>query len=616
MDESRRVALAALCGVALSSATLGEAAESGTAGGASAGATATFVDYSALRAYTGSAKVGFISGVPGDIAKSRISGNVFRDDGDQASVDDGGCIFIDGRGRRWKRLFLGAIFPEWFGADPTGKSVSTSAIESAAQAASALGGGRVEFGPGVFLCQLTLFSKVHYVGQGIEATVLKLPDGANADLIRSEGVAKFSGSNSRGGVYSWSLSHLTLDGNKSKNPSGGAGVKVYGYSYQLENLAIRNCRGVGIVSEWSSSPNAPAVSTEANWWEARLINVSVHENDGGGIDWRGPHDSMWVNVLSYFNSADRNIYIGPSTGGGGPVYAVNCHAYGSKSKFQWYCEQRVSLSGCVGEGATEAQIYLGQGNSSIHGGEWFSVVSQTPEAKGIILKDGLAGLDIITSIYNCNGGAIYLGAERGPVSSRINIIAYQAKGPIVLGVIPTDGEFSVSGSGGAGGNLHRMAGSVSIAGNLGLGAYGFGGGSNVLAFSEGVGPKMQPWEGGAVWLEKGVLTFRNSNYKRSIVPGVGEKQIGGLVGQLTVDVTNVDWIRLECVAATVIKDLSGAASGQQITLLFADNLATLQNGKSIALAGKANFRGTEGSTITLRWSMASGKWFEVCRSMN
>lgn len=493
----------------------------------------------------------------------------------------------------------------------------SGAIQRAEDSLSSRGGGKLLFAGPLYTISSTITkrSKTYWEGAGRNASILRLADGANVDMVVGENFASLTGTNSLAGIYNFGFSGMTLDGNKANNPTGGDGIKVYGYSFDFRDLSVRNCKGRGLVTEWSNSPAAPSVSTDADWWESSWFNVRVHENGGIGVDWRGPHDSSWVSVWSYFNSGTSNFYIGPSTGGGGPLYAVNCHAYGSPAQYQWYCEQRVVLSNCVGEGGSVGQIYVGTGNTVIHGGEWFSVPAQTPSAKGIVLADGISGLDIITSVLNCNGGAIDFGA--GPTASRIKITSSQTSGTPRLGTVPTDGEITFTCIGVSGFDIFRTLGNFSSNGNVGVGTFNYGNGQTVVAVADtATPPNAAPANGWLAWAEGGVMKFRNANYARAIMPAQAEKSVTGLTGTLTVDVTDSDFARLTCSGATTITNFTGASPGRLLTLLFADNLATVQNNANIGLQGAVNFVSTSADTLTLRWSAASSKWFEVCRSVN
>lgn len=66
-------------------------------------------DYTALRAYTGRA-------ASVRILATGIAGFFYWDVNDTVSLDNGGTIIVSSNGRRWKRLFDGAVNVKWFGA--------------------------------------------------------------------------------------------------------------------------------------------------------------------------------------------------------------------------------------------------------------------------------------------------------------------------------------------------------------------------------------------------------------------------------------------------------------------------------------------------------------------
>lgn len=65
-------------------------------------------DYTALRAYTGRA-------VQVRITTSGIAGFFYYDSADTTSVDNGGTVIVASNGKRWKRLYDGAVNVNWFG---------------------------------------------------------------------------------------------------------------------------------------------------------------------------------------------------------------------------------------------------------------------------------------------------------------------------------------------------------------------------------------------------------------------------------------------------------------------------------------------------------------------
>lgn len=64
-------------------------------------------NYTALRAYTGSAS-------QIRITANGLSGFFYRDDADTTSVDNGGTTIVSSNGKRWKRVYDGAVNVLWF----------------------------------------------------------------------------------------------------------------------------------------------------------------------------------------------------------------------------------------------------------------------------------------------------------------------------------------------------------------------------------------------------------------------------------------------------------------------------------------------------------------------
>lgn len=100
-------------------------------------------NYTALRNYTGRA-----TGVR--ITQTGLAGFFQRDAGDTTSTDNGGTIIVGPSGRRWKRIFSGAVNVKWFGAlgnsnGSTGNGNDDHAgIQSALNCVEAMGGGTVD----------------------------------------------------------------------------------------------------------------------------------------------------------------------------------------------------------------------------------------------------------------------------------------------------------------------------------------------------------------------------------------------------------------------------------------------------------------------------------------
>lgn len=153
-------------------------------------------DYTVLRAYTGDTTTIRI------VSLSGIAGIFKWDSADTTSADNGGTIIVASNGKRWKRVFDGAVQAEWFGvvAD-NGVTDNTVAINTACNYVSSLGGGFLDFDSGYYGCRdVSVPGKVILRGKGRMATKLLFkPSGVDATDASSY-VVKLNGD--RNGLHS------------------------------------------------------------------------------------------------------------------------------------------------------------------------------------------------------------------------------------------------------------------------------------------------------------------------------------------------------------------------------------------------------------------------------
>lgn len=263
-----------------------------------------------------------------------------------------------------------------YGAKGDGISDDTIFVQAAIDDASTLySGGTVFFEEGTYLVQtLTMRSFVHLIGSGIEATVLKLKSGTNADLVQGANapslinISGANGTGSTGGIANWSIQDITLDGNKANQTAGPSyPLRAYGYGFILHNLRIRNGYSGGILADWnggSSSPGFDAMS-------AAISNFKIHDCNGIGLEWGGPHDSYFVNG-EIFKSGSHNIHIGPNASA---MVFTNVHSWGSAtgvSAVGFLVESGYALfNGCESEGSDTAQVVFLCNESFWDGGHIF-----------------------------------------------------------------------------------------------------------------------------------------------------------------------------------------------------------------------------------------------------
>lgn len=280
-----------------------------------------------------------------------------------------------------------------YGAVGDGSNDDTAEVQAALDAANTAGGGIVYFPAGTYLCTtLTTYSKVRMVGAGQRVSTLKLKNGTNADFIRSFDFAALTGTNSNGGVYLVGFEDLTIDGNKANNTSG-RGVALYGYCPQFSNVEITNCKGIGLYSEWGDTAAVSSDTLVNGNMEGKAVNLYVHRNEGGGIDWYGPSDSKFLNCdVAKNGPTSSTTTVGLKVRGNAySCVFTNCHVWGGIHKYAWQLDVPAILNGCQGEGAITGQCWLRNSGNVIVGGRFFTG-GTTGDPPGFIIGDNAGSL--------------------------------------------------------------------------------------------------------------------------------------------------------------------------------------------------------------------------------
>lgn len=237
-----------------------------------------------------------------------------------------------------------------YGAVGDGIHDDTATIASARSAANSAGGGIVFYPGGTYLTgNQPIYSNVIDTGAGTAATIIKLKNGANADLFSGQtsliNLSASYGTGSVGSLSRFGWSNLTLDGNKANQSSGPSyPIRVYGYGFFLENVVLRNGYSGGILCDWNGGNNV--VGTDN--MEARWKNVISRDHFGEYVTIGGPHDSQIVNITCFNLDGSTHSHLFHACPNAGGLQISNIHCYGS-------------YGGSACPGLMETKVYISNG---------------------------------------------------------------------------------------------------------------------------------------------------------------------------------------------------------------------------------------------------------------
>lgn len=354
--------------------------------------------------------------------------------------------------------YVAGVLPQRFGAVGDGDADDTAELQAAIDYV-ANNGGFVYLPAGIYKITAPLVIKPYVSIYGADRlnTVIMVGNGANCDVIVTENWAALWDSLSSGGVYAFTLSNFTIDGNRANNTVGD-GIKLYGYEYVVEHITVANMADRGIVTDWS--PDAEPVNTRQAS-ESRLSNFKVLRCGGNGIEFGGPHDSqIHTGIVALCNSDDnaggKGFWVKPRSAAS---HITNVHVWGTTHYYAWYVEAPCYLTEPIGDGVKSTGTVMAclSNDIVVNGGKLFVSSVQSPSAKGLVLGDashtGLAGLVIDTKVNDCQGGSVdftYLG--QGNV---IRVLAYQTSGTTTLGSPGAANDVAVLVNGSAYANVYR-----------------------------------------------------------------------------------------------------------------------------------------------------------------
>jgi hypothetical protein len=343
------------------------------------------------------------------------------------------------------------------GADPTGTTESTDAINAAISDAAA-SGEEVIIGPGLWTCgTISVISGMKLRGESSLKSIIKAKNGLNADLLSSGGAIN------RDDVH---LESLRFDGNKANNTSGTT-IQLHGHRPTLKDLVIVNSAEDAIITDYTLSDrltgglgyferiviDSPA---ESGWWfngpnDSLFTGIEIID---AGVKTDNAEYGIYINSSARFtdihhwnrnvtnNTAIAGVYVNTS----GCNFA-NCHFEGGHSPLIINGNAN-TFSEChyYAPRGTYCVQMIGVGNklSGLMGGGY---ASANPNYGGVLLTGFCNDIDIIES--NCNLGTVNFASTYG--RNRVRILGYKNVAPAYLGTIHASDDVVINmmGPGGA-----------------------------------------------------------------------------------------------------------------------------------------------------------------------
>jgi hypothetical protein len=545
-----------------------------------------------------------------------------------------------------------------YGAKVDGTTDDSTAVNAAGTAASSVG-GEVYFPPGTCVAEnVTLYSGVRYNGV-LGASVLKLKgSAASGFLMRGQNASTLMGTTNTGGIVNTVVENLILDGNKANN-TAGVGIQLYGYGYTFRNLIVRNFDGHGIESDWNGSQGFGQDGPEA-----QFDNVKVHDCDGMGVRFAGPHDSKFANCVFFRNNL--NLYLGPN--------AVACqfknfHSWSPTTQgvvveggySQW------SNAAAEGAGGDRANFVMLGGGGTMTGCHFYGTdgsgsenatglqLGQTGDSTygsgaGAVTVTGAkqsTGLNITASFDHCGGtgGALnFVNEANNTIAARFfqNQGTYTGGTPsnsttyaLEVNGLTADGTLALSGGRKLGSksnqalvltdkagsdkfNVNTNSSKVEVPNNAKLYLYSSGYSSNTAIGLNGDGSQGIGWNNSAGTFDAfisraaGGVVKSNGTFADS-----GVSNAGAIASSATIAVTSggnaVGTIRCQPAGAVTGEILAvGSTNGQRVTVF---NESAAANTITFAASGTSNVADGTGDVVagltsrTFVWNASTSLWY-------
>lgn len=275
-----------------------------------------------------------------------------------------GLLAVEGNNIH-SRGTVGFVSVKEYGATGDGSTDDTSAINTAAAAAAAAGKALyVPSGTYIVNAPIVMWNDGVIFGDGPKQSILKAKASTNVGAIISG--SSYDGFQIRG---------IQLNGNDTNSATTSGFYCAGSNKFHVDNLYIYDCSNYGMDIDGPDSSYTFGM-------EASITNCCIEKVGYHGINFIGPHDSYFSNIIIIDASQDSNagfsgLYVGASTNGrfvnvhcwhrsgvtNRVAYAVDCNGSGNE------------FIGCHFEGAATSAAHINSSGNCFHACKFYANLS-------------------------------------------------------------------------------------------------------------------------------------------------------------------------------------------------------------------------------------------------
>lgn len=160
--------------------------------------------------------------------------------------------------------------------------------------------------------ELTIRSRVHFVGKGRRVSIFERANGYNGDLLKTANFDTLNAGNTAGGPSRFGLHRLSINGRKDDVPAAtGWNLRIYGRAYSISDVESEYCASGGFYSRWGGTSAAWEDDNTDSIMEANIDGLYVQFSKSTPV-FDGPHDSQITKMIVALSGHNANLPEGSS----------------------------------------------------------------------------------------------------------------------------------------------------------------------------------------------------------------------------------------------------------------------------------------------------------------